>query len=83
MTPGQGPGTYKGGKETRKSLVKVTVKKRAGLKQSTKEHQETNYSNITLARQTLTRYIGVKGIKTVIDKRYLSYSIANAQGVKT
>ena len=28
MAPGQGPGTYREGKETRKSLVKVTAKKR-------------------------------------------------------
>ena len=28
------------------------------------------------------RYIRVKGIKAIIDKRYLSYSMANAVGSK-
>ena len=50
MALGQGPGIYRGGKETGKSLVKATVRKRAGLEQSAKKYQETNYSNITLAR---------------------------------
>ncbi len=32
MALSQGPGLYRGGKETHKSLVKTTVKKRKGLK---------------------------------------------------
>jgi hypothetical protein len=38
MAPGQGPGLYKGGKETCKSLAKTTVKERKGPKQSIKEY---------------------------------------------
>ena len=82
MAPGQGPGTYRGGKETRKSPAKATARKRAGSEQSTKEHQETNYGNTTLARQTLARRIGVKDIEAITDKRYPSHSIANTIGGK-
>ena len=35
-----------------------------------------------LARLILERYIGVKGIKTNLEKRYLSYSIVNTIGGK-
>ena len=52
------------------------------LEQSIEEHKETNYSNRILARQILVRYIGGEGIEAVVDKRYLSYSIANAVGGK-
>ena len=80
MALGQGPGLYKGGKEIYKSLAKTTVRKKKGPKQSIKKYQKTIYSNIILARQTLVRYIGVKGTEAVIGKRYLSYSIVNAVG---
>ena len=38
MAPGQGPGTYREEKETRKSPAKAIVRKRAGAEQSIKEH---------------------------------------------
>ena len=59
----QGPGLYRGGRETYKRLTKTTVRERKELKQSIKEHWETIYCNIILARLTLERYIRVKSIK--------------------
>ena len=82
MVLGQGLGLYRGGKEMCKSLVKIIVKKRKGLKQSIKEHWETIYGNIILVRQILVRCMGVKGVEAVAGKRYLSYSIVNAVGGK-
>ena len=35
-----------------------------------------------MAKQTLGRYIEVKGVKTVADKRHLSYNIVNIIGGK-
>ena len=78
----QGPGPYKGGRKTRKRLVKIIVRERKKLKQSIKEYQETIYRNITLARPTLERRIGVKDIEAILGKRNLSYSMVNAIGGK-
>jgi hypothetical protein len=80
--PGQGPGLYRGGKETHKSPAKTTVKEKKGLKQSIKEYWETSYHNIILARPTLERYIGVKGTEADTGRRNPSYSIVNAMGGK-
>ena len=77
MVLGQGPGLYKGKKETYKSPVKTIVREKKKPKQNIKEHQKTIYYNIILARLTLKRYIGVKGIKTDTGKRNLSYNIVN------
>ncbi len=82
MVPGQGLGLYRGGKETRKSLVKTIARERKGPKQSIKEYQETIYYIIILARPTLKRRIGVKNIEAVSGKRIPSYSIINTIGGK-
>ena len=82
IVPYQGPGLYRGGRETRKRPAKITARKRKELIQSIKEYQETIYRNIILVRPTLERRIGVKGIEASLDKRNLSYSIVNAIGGK-
>ena len=66
----------------RKRLVKIIVKEREELKQSLKEHQETIYYNLILARLILKKRIGVKGIEADLGKTYLSYSIVNTIGSK-
>ena len=78
----QGPGLYRGGRETRKRLVKTTVREKKELKQSIKERRETIYRNIILVRPTLERRIEVKGIEAILGKRNPSYSIVNAMGGK-
>ena len=78
----QGLGLYKGGRETRKKLIKIIVRERKELKQSIKEYWETTYRNIILVRLTLGRYIGVKGIEAVLSKRNLNRSIVNTIGGK-
>ena len=75
-------GLYRGGRETRKRLVKIIVRERKELKQSIKEYQETIYYNIILVRLILERRIGVKGIEADLGERYLSYSIVNTIGGK-
>ena len=82
MVQGQGPGLYRGGRETRNRLVKTIVREREELKQSLKEYQKTIYRNITLVRLILERRIGVKGIEANLGKRNLSYSIVNTIGGK-
>ena len=59
----KGPGLYRGGRETRKRLVRIIVRERKELKQSIKECWETIYSNIILAGLMLERRIGVEGIE--------------------
>ena len=78
----QGPGLYRGGREIYKRLVRIIVRERKELKQSIKEYQETIYRDIILVRLILEKYIGVKGIETNLQKRYLSYSIVNTIGSK-
>src|SRR6266576_3577725 len=80
MAPGQGPGLYRGGKETRKYTARLIVRKRTGPKQNTKEHWEAIYRNTTLARLTLERRMGVKGIEANIGKGSPSRSLVNAIG---
>ena len=82
MVPCQGLGLYKGGREIRKRLAKIIVRKRKELKQSIKERQETIYRNITLVRPTLERRIGVKGIEANLDKRNPSRNMVNTMGGK-
>ena len=82
MVLGQGLGLYKGGEEIYKYIVRLTVRKRMGPKQNTKEYWETIYRNTTLARLTLKRYIGVKGIKANVGKRNLSHNIVSTIGGK-
>ena len=79
MAPGQGPGLYRGGKETYRSPAKTTARERKGPKQSTKEHWETIYCT-TLARPTLERRMGVEGAEANASKRNPSYSMVNAMG---
>ena len=80
MALGQGLGLYRGGKETRKSLVKTIVREKKGPKQSIKEYWEAIYCNTILARLTLERRIGVKGTEVNAGKRNQSYSMVNAIG---
>jgi hypothetical protein len=82
MAPGQGPGLYRGGKETRKSPAKTTVREKKRPKQSIKEYWETSYRNTTLARLTLERRMGVKGAEADTGRRNPSYSMVNAIGGK-
>ena len=63
-----------------KYTVRSTARKRMGPKQNTKEHWETIYCNIILARLILKRYIGVKGVKANASKGNTSYSLVNAIG---
>ena len=77
----QGLGLYRGRRETRKRPVKI-VREKKELKQNIKEYQKTIYCNIILAGLILKRYIGVKGIKSDLGKRILSYNIINTIGGK-
>src|SRR6266581_835947 len=63
-----------------KCIVRSIVRKRMGLKQNMKEYWETIYYNIILARLTLERYIGGKGVETNAGEGSLSYSLVNAIG---
>ena len=78
----QGPGPYRGGRETCKRPVRIIARERKELKQSIKEYQETIYHNIILVKLTLKRYIGVKDIEAILGKKNLSYSIVNTIGGK-
>ena len=80
MALGQGLSLYRGGEETYKYTVRLIARKRTGPKQKTKEHWETIYYNTTLARPTLKRYIGVKGIEANAGKGSPSCNLVNAIG---
>src|SRR6266700_4640704 len=61
-----------------KCIVKSIIRKKKGPKQNIKKHWETIYCNIILARPTLKRYMGVKGIEANIGKENLSCNLVNA-----
>ena len=82
MVQYQGLGLYRGGRETRKRLIKTIVRKRKELKQSIKERQETINRNIILVGLALERRIGVEGIEANLGKSNLSYSMVNTIGGK-